>query len=138
MEYTLAFLFTEDLRKVWMIEKQHPEWQKGLLNGIGGKIQPGEDRKLSCIREIKEEAGVVVSPNDIKAVGRISGEGYEVHVFTGKTDQVLSTQEQEQILLIPLISMRLHMCVDNVPMLVETCKHFLQSNYSISEAQFIY
>jgi 8-oxo-dGTP pyrophosphatase MutT (NUDIX family) len=29
--------------EVLLIEKQKPAWQRGKLNGVGGKIEPGEN-----------------------------------------------------------------------------------------------
>lgn len=55
-EYVVTFLFTTSMDKVWMVEKQKPEWQKGCLNGIGGKIEKDELPKEAAIRELKEEA----------------------------------------------------------------------------------
>jgi len=50
----------------------------GLINGIGGKVESGEDYLQCAIRETKEETGYDVSPSDIKlsAVVRLEG-GYE-------------------------------------------------------------
>lgn len=57
-EYVAGFLFSPDLESVVLIRKNKPEWQKGLLNGIGGKIEPGEATWEAMRREFKEEAGL--------------------------------------------------------------------------------
>lgn len=44
---------------VLLIEKQRPEWQKGRLNGVGGKIEPGEADSSAMIREFAEETGLM-------------------------------------------------------------------------------
>lgn len=55
--YTVGFCFTENLQEVCLIEKCKPAWQKGLLNGVGGKIEDGE-AIIDCMeREFEEEAG---------------------------------------------------------------------------------
>ncbi len=41
-----------------MIEKLKPEWQKGRLNGVGGKVEEGEDPFDAMVREFREETGV--------------------------------------------------------------------------------
>ena len=56
--YVLGFLFTGDNKKVLLVEKQNPEWQKGRFNGIGGKIEEGETPQEAMDREAMEEIGV--------------------------------------------------------------------------------
>lgn len=58
MEYVTGFLFSEDFRKMAMVHKQRPDWQKGKLNGIGGKIEPDETPYEAMRREFREEAGL--------------------------------------------------------------------------------
>lgn len=49
----------------------------GKLNGIGGKVEVGEDFLSAALRETAEETGVVVQPEDcqLKAIVNMSG-GY--------------------------------------------------------------
>lgn len=58
MRYTVGFLFDENQDHVALIHKEHPDWQKGLLNGIGGKLTPGESPADAHEREFTEETGV--------------------------------------------------------------------------------
>jgi 8-oxo-dGTP diphosphatase len=53
--YTVGFLFSPDKQKVLLIKKNKPEWQKGLLNGIGGMCEKGESPAQTMIREFNEE-----------------------------------------------------------------------------------
>src|ERR1035437_2138595 len=53
-EYVAGFLFDGSI--VWLIRKNKPDWQKGKLNGIGGKIEEGELPFDAMRREFKEEA----------------------------------------------------------------------------------
>lgn len=39
MNYVCGFMCSWDLQNFLLIRKTHPEWQKGKLNGIGGKIE---------------------------------------------------------------------------------------------------
>src|SRR5271167_3288640 len=57
-EYVVGFLIDPTLSKVVLIRKVNPEWQRGLLNGVGGKVEPGEDATTAMHREFEEEAGV--------------------------------------------------------------------------------
>jgi 8-oxo-dGTP diphosphatase len=60
VNYVVGFLFSDDLSKVVLIRKARPEWQKGLLNGPGGKIEKGETPVDAMYREFYEEAGVEI------------------------------------------------------------------------------
>jgi 8-oxo-dGTP diphosphatase len=62
-EWVAGFLFTDDYRKVATIRKARPEWQKGKLNGVGGKVEPGETPYQAMCREWTEESGLVSPPN---------------------------------------------------------------------------
>lgn len=54
-KYVAGFLFC--FGEVALIQKKRPEWQKGLWNGIGGKIEDGEFTDHAMYREFLEEAG---------------------------------------------------------------------------------
>ncbi len=57
--YVVGFLFDEQRKLVLLIRKQRPAWQKGHLNGVGGKVEPDETSLQAMDREFKEEAGLV-------------------------------------------------------------------------------
>ncbi len=56
-EYVCGFMFSPDKKQVALIRKTKPEWQKDLLNGIGGKIESGESPHEAMVREFYEESG---------------------------------------------------------------------------------
>lgn len=56
--YCCGFLFDRARDHVWLLRKARPAWQAGRLNGIGGKIEPGETPQQAQSREFLEEAGV--------------------------------------------------------------------------------
>lgn len=58
--YVLGFAFdrTTMWPQVCLIRKEKPEWQRGKLNGVGGKQEPGEDGRRAMAREFLEETGV--------------------------------------------------------------------------------
>lgn len=59
--YVVGFLFTPDRHHVALIQKLKPAWQKGKLNGIGGKVEDGETPAEAMVREFTEEAGISFS-----------------------------------------------------------------------------
>lgn len=54
--YVGGLLFWRD--EVLLIRKQKPDFMKGKLNGIGGKIEPRESARSAMIREFNEETGL--------------------------------------------------------------------------------
>jgi 8-oxo-dGTP diphosphatase len=57
---TLAFIISPDGKKTLLVHrhKRQNDQHLGKYNGLGGKLEPGED-VMSCIkREIREEAGL--------------------------------------------------------------------------------
>ena len=59
-QYVCGFCFDYSREKVVLIKKNRPEWQKGKLNGVGGKIEAGETIHDAMQREFLEETGVDV------------------------------------------------------------------------------
>lgn len=61
-DYVAGFLFSPDFSRVALIEKQKPNWQKGKLNAIGGKIERDGDEfpQEAMRREFSEETGMTV------------------------------------------------------------------------------
>jgi 8-oxo-dGTP pyrophosphatase MutT (NUDIX family) len=58
IEYVCGFLISKEFDAVLMVKKEKPDWQKGLWNGIGGKIEGSEPPYIAMIREFKEEIGI--------------------------------------------------------------------------------
>jgi 8-oxo-dGTP diphosphatase len=56
IQAVVGFLFSKDFKKIVLIEKKRPEWQKGFLNGVGGKIESNETPYQAMCREFTEEA----------------------------------------------------------------------------------
>jgi 8-oxo-dGTP diphosphatase len=62
--YVAGFLFDENLNRVVLIRKTKPEYQKGKLNGVGGKVgdhNSEESPDDATRREFLEETGMSVS-----------------------------------------------------------------------------
>lgn len=86
--YVCGFLFTLDRSRVLLIRKNRPAWQAGKLNGLGGKIEPGETPHQAMRREFIEEAGLDLPESQWQHVLTLSGpddagsgRGWEGHFF---------------------------------------------------------
>jgi len=79
MNYVAGFMFNEDKDKVLLIEKQKPDWQKGKLNGIGGKIEKDELPYDAMVREFKEEVGIEC--NDWESFCLLIGDDWVVYFY---------------------------------------------------------
>jgi len=94
--YVAGFLFDKKEQRVVLIKKKHPEWQKGHLNAVGGKIEPGETPLMAMRREFWEEAGESIE--DWKQFVRLGSPGaWEVFFFVahGDVDKVRTCTDEE-------------------------------------------
>jgi len=99
--YVLGLLFRGCYSGVVLIEKTKPQWQAGLLNGIGGKVEPGENARAAMVREFKEETGVDTSNLQWIPFCEMSGEKFVVECFTSidtASYECAMTKEEERII----------------------------------------
>lgn len=82
MDFTLGFVFTADTRRVLLIRKQRPAWQAGKINGVGGKLEPGESPVDGVRREVYEETGLDVPNEQWIATATMQAEDWRVYVFS--------------------------------------------------------
>lgn len=96
--YTVGFIFNTDLSKVVLVLKSHPDWQKGKLNGPGGKIEEGEDSCGCVVREILEETGLETKKDGWRYFAKINSEDWFVdfysYVHTGSKEDVTSQTDE--------------------------------------------
>ena len=64
---TLCFLLNDNGEVLLAMKKRG--FGAGKWNGIGGKVQEGEDIAAAALREIKEEIGVTVPPDALQSAG---------------------------------------------------------------------
>ncbi len=116
-KYVLGFAFSQN--QVILIKKQKPEWQRGLLNGVGGKIEGDESPKKAMEREYLEEAGYYTT--DWIPFCEMEGEHFVVYCFKLFSDVVFDnskSMESEEILKIPIPQLHDRNCISNIPWLV--------------------
>lgn len=101
-KYVLGFMFSdlfETEGEVALIRKTKPEWQKGKLNGIGGKIEDDESPISAMIREFYEETGRGTDAEDWKYCGNMIGKDWTVDVYAcfGNLSELETTTDEEVV-----------------------------------------
>jgi 8-oxo-dGTP diphosphatase len=127
--YALGFLFDAAAEHVLLIRKRRPAWMSGLLNGIGGKLEPGEIAAAAMEREMREEAGVLIPAETWKRVVRLRFPDAWVDVFAdrGPAFREAATQADEELVRRSVLSIRCGAAelVPNLAYLVPLARHAL-------------
>ena len=102
IKYVAGFAFDANGDNVLLIKKNRPEWQKGLLNGVGGKVEPDEIDIDAITREFREEAGLIVNDwGQTITLWNHTNKNYEVTFFRAFTDDIhKATQTTDEELVI--------------------------------------
>lgn len=67
----LGFIFNSSLERVLLVHKNSPTWQKGLINGVGGKLE-SEEQPIDCmVRECEEETTLHIPKDNWKEFATI-------------------------------------------------------------------
>ncbi len=69
-----------DNKEILLLKKNNPDWQKGLYNGIGGKVELNTTPLETIIKKCQEELGINIS-NWIELDSEISSSGIEIVYF---------------------------------------------------------
>lgn len=95
-KYVLGFMFDKQLERVVLIKKNRPEWQKGLFNGLGGKVEENETPFDAMVREFNEEAGI--ENNNWKLYAKMVGIHFNIDCFY-TTDELhnIRTKTDEEL-----------------------------------------
>ncbi len=108
--YVCGFMFSEDRQLVALIEKQKPDFLKGLWNGIGGKIEHSEVLEeapgLAMAREFLEETGVATKISEWELFCQHTwSNGNEVWFFKCFSDKVynVKTMEKEPVRMVRIV-----------------------------------
>lgn len=125
-------MFNHSETHVLLIKKNRPEWQKGMFNGIGGKLKDGESSLKAMIREFKEETGITQQNWDY--VITMKGDDWAVDVFTCKSYSVFHFKQMtdEKVYLIALEDFNKRLFISNLYWLIPMCLDAPEINYSLS------
>lgn len=120
-EYVIGFCFNKEKDSVVLIEKLRPAFQKGLLNGVGGKIEKNELPIDAMIREFKEETGVITNKTDWKKCIVMDAPNWKVFVFRNISEDIFvrtKTVTDEKIIKIPTSSIVDHDIIPNLSWMI--------------------
>lgn len=149
-DYVVGFSFNEARYAVILVQKQKPQWQRGLLNGVGGKIEKGEKPIEAMVREFAEEAGVPTLESDWTQYAIMGSAGFEdrfsskpggfrVHVFKTFNTEIfknVTTVTDELIVTKAIDDVNKNNSISNLRWLIEMA---LDDNYGHPfQAKIIY
>lgn len=94
--YTYTLGFVKKGNQILMVNRKKKPWL-GCWNGLGGKIIENETPEACMIRELDEEAGLIITLNHLKPCGTLtwnlfdaSGQGLYLYLIDG-SDLSLNT-----------------------------------------------
>lgn len=117
----VGFIISPDKQRIALIRKEKPQWQKGLLNGIGGKVEEGESLINALIREVNEEACVEIT--EWRRIAEIEDTDVVVHFFVSFTDKIdsVKTATNEKIEVHEIARLLFLEVVPNLRWLIPMC-----------------
>ncbi len=100
-KFVVGFAFADhddsDRCCVLLVKKNRPEWQRGYLNGIGGKIEGDESPEAAMDRECHEEAGLDLAWQYRGFLNgtNFDGKRFECHLFYAFNRDVMRFRQRE-------------------------------------------
>lgn len=103
-EYVLGIAMNYKKNKILLIRKTKPDWQQGLLNAVGGKIEKNESPMQAMVREFEEETGLKTSNVFWTELGIQENEHFKMYIFYMIDDFIVGakTTTEEEVSLYDL------------------------------------
>lgn len=125
-QWVAGFLFDDSATKVVLIRKNRPEWQRGLLNGVGGKVESAEAIDDAMVREFYEETGRLTARDQWHHFAALRWEEGTVHFLrmfdTFHCSNVRMTTD-EQVEVVDVGDLDTYAVVPNLRWLVPLAAH---------------
>lgn len=119
--YVLGFAF-DPFGRVALIRKRDVEGAplRNRLNGIGGKVEDGEEFVAAMRREFREETGVDIEEAKWQVLGLMVGKNWTVQMYRVEDPavQYVKTMTDEKVNLYALHDLNHERCGDNVRPLI--------------------
>lgn len=77
----MGLVFDEDQHVLLIRKARGPTWMRGLLNGLGGHIEPKESPPDAMARENEEECGIATRPESWICIVEFLADDARVFVF---------------------------------------------------------
>lgn len=127
-KYVCGFYFDHLLKQVVLIWKNKPAWQKGKLNGVGGKIENGELAGEAMRREFKEETGI--DHAEWHSLIVLTGADWQVNFFYAvglyNEFEYAETQEEEEVAKIEVARLQDFEYIPNLEWLIPLALHKIE------------
>lgn len=127
VRYSMGLAFDSELRHVVLLEKNKPDFLKGLWNAPGGKIEPNETELDCCVREFWEETGVEIAPSNwVHAFCMVNEyNAYTLDVFYTWSDDIhhAKTTTDERVSVVPLQFLDMYQLAPNINWMIPFCVH---------------
>lgn len=119
--YVCGFMFSSDCSRVLLIEKNRPNFQKGKLNGIGGKIEASDLTIVDAmIREFREETSIETTVDDWTKLAVLYGIDWIVSFFYSFSEKhsLAQTTTDETIYSIRVNTLKTKNLMSNLHVLI--------------------
>ena len=98
--YAVIAVFSPAKDRVLLIEKRRPSWQYGKLNLPGGHVDLSEDFVHAVVRELEEETGLLLRPDQLTLLIQMDHPDHRLECFLATADLNLAKQTTDEPILL--------------------------------------